>query len=294
MDPYIIFAVFIFAAAAGICLMPRRRSNTPRHIISVLNAAGFAYDKNRDCLYPPDDCPQKQAGGLRLCSENILPFNMVIDRETIMFPYSGRRWLIELRKGQYGISTGAEISVYSAPFSNKNTANSGGIFFKAADKTDQPVMSFSLLKNGRTILSGKARHWWLAAFKPGEFSEKESLIMRVKIKFTDKKMCAPFVKALAAAGYKRDEYSVRFGTVKIHYSKPHTPQPQFDARESAVQNLNKINCDIFLSVTGGYKHIPDKMKHLLQFMPHLYELSMKALYGPEFLKDAASRQASRK
>ena len=40
---------------------------------------------------------------------------MIIDCEPVRFYYGGKKWLIELWKGQYGMTTGCEIGVYTAP-----------------------------------------------------------------------------------------------------------------------------------------------------------------------------------
>lgn len=50
---------------------------------------------------------------------------MKIDCEPIYFQYDGRRWLIEFWKGQYGITTGAEVGVY---VTDKKDVDIPGIF----------------------------------------------------------------------------------------------------------------------------------------------------------------------
>ena len=293
MIPYIIIAVLaVILAAVGILNIRRilrfrpnpDKAEQQRLLNDDLKAAGFAYDMKCSCFYSLHDCWQRSAGYCRLYDEGSLLFNMAMDCEPITFVYKGKRWLIEFWKGQYGITTGAEIGVYNTDRDDIHSEKFTGTFYDAASDEEQLEMSFILKKNGRIILKRKDRHWWLTGFLLGEFSEKESLTMDAEIKFPDKQMLTAFTDALAAAGYKRDEYSAHFKTVKLHYAKPHTPQPlsQDGVQEDAVQLINKNNCTVFQIATDRYSCTLDKLEYLREFMPELYDFAMRSLYGREF------------
>ena len=78
-----------------------------------LAEAGFAYDRKEDIFYSLMDCWQREMGYCQLYDEGSSLFNMVMHCEPVRFSYAGKRWMIELWKGQYGITTGAEVGIYN-------------------------------------------------------------------------------------------------------------------------------------------------------------------------------------
>ena len=86
-------------------------------------------------------------------------FNMIFDCEPVTFSYAGKRWLIELWKGQYGITTGAEIGVYNTEREDIDTDKFKGTFYENITNDEMLKLSYILRKNGRAILRRKALHW---------------------------------------------------------------------------------------------------------------------------------------
>ena len=86
-----------------------------------LKDSGFAYHLMDDYFYSRMDCWQREVGYCRLYDEGAPFFNMIFDAEPITFSYGGKRWLIELWKGQYGITTGAEIGIYNTTLEDLDT-----------------------------------------------------------------------------------------------------------------------------------------------------------------------------
>lgn len=251
-----------------------------------LKAAGFAYDYKGDYFYALRDCWQRETGYCRLYDEGTPFFNMIIDCEPVTFSYGGKRWLIELWKGQYGITTGAEIGVYNTTREDIHSAKFTGPFYDAASDAEQLDIAFALLKNGRKILKRRARHWWLTAFKLGEFSETDTLTLHAKIKFPTTEMCRVFTDALIDTGYSRGEFSVKHRTVMIRFTTPHSPQPlsRKSVQSDAAQLLNRKNCEVYRLSTAKYTDSLDRLEYLKAFVPELYEFMLKSLYGKEFFK----------
>ena len=79
----------------------------------AIDICGYAYDPNQDIFYSKMDAWQRDFGYCRLYDETASPMGMVIDCEPIYFVYSGKRWLIEMWKGQYDLTTGGEVGVYT-------------------------------------------------------------------------------------------------------------------------------------------------------------------------------------
>jgi hypothetical protein len=46
-------------------------------------------------------------------------------------------------------------------------------------------MSYVLKKNGETLFTRQAKHWWLTGFRLGEFSEPYELTMEVSVTLKD-------------------------------------------------------------------------------------------------------------
>ena len=65
------------------------------------------YDSPWDIFYSNIDAWQKDFGYSQIMMK-LQRIGMIIDSEPIRFNYGGRKWLIELWKGQYGMTTGAE------------------------------------------------------------------------------------------------------------------------------------------------------------------------------------------
>lgn len=246
-----------------------------------LEETGFAYELRGDYFYSLMDCWQREVGYCRLYDEAAPLFNMIMDCEPVTFSYAGKRWLIELWKGQYGITTGGEIGIYHTDRMDINTGKFKGTFYENIQDQEMLKLSFVLRRNGKTILRRNAVHWWLTGFKLGLFSETDTLTMDAKITFPDVEMRNAFTDALKELGYSRKEFSVRRLTVCIHYTDPHSPQPesQNNASEALVQQTNKNNCKLYKFATGKYNDTLDKLEYVKAMMPELYTIFLKSLYA---------------
>lgn len=252
-----------------------------RQLNSDLDFSGFAYNLQGDYFYSLLNCWQREMGYCRLYDESAPFFNMIMDCEPVSFFYGGKRWLIELWKGQYGITTGAEIGVYNTTEGNVTIGRFEDTFYEKVSDTELLQMSFVLQKNGKVLLKRKGLHWWLTGFKLGEFSDPSDLIMDVQIIFPNYEMCAAFAGALRKLDYQRHEFFIRGNKVRIHYTKPHTPKSvsRNPINETIVQQENEKNCMLYNAITGKYSHTLDKIEYLKTAMPELYDIFIHSLYA---------------
>jgi len=289
--PAVIAAVFVIS---GIIVILRARHFRPTkdkakqlaQLNEDIKPAGFAYERKGDYFYSLHDCWQKDVGYCRLYDEGSPFFNMIMDCEPIPFVYGGKRWLIELWKGQYGITTGAEIGIYNTTRNDIKTEAFTGTFYDTAKENEQMHLSFTLYKNGKVLLKRSGLTWWLTAFRLGEFSKTDTLTMDAKIKFPNRAMCQTFTDALTKVGYLPHEFSVRYRTVTIYFDKPHTLQPvtQEGVQEDVVQKINENNCKLFSTVTAKYSDTLDKLEYVKSFVPELYETIFHSMYAKAFFK----------
>ena len=250
-------------------------------INEMLKPAGFAYDPKSDIFYSTMDCWQREMGYCKLFDEGSPFFNMVMDCEPVTFSYGGKRWLIELWKGQYGITTGAEIGIYNTSRDDIHTDKFTGTYYEPITDAERLPLSIVLRKNKKVVFRRKALHWWLTGFVLGEFSQPEELTMTAKLKFPNRELCNAFLGGLRGIGYTSKEYAVRFNTVTINYDKPHSPQPisQNLAKRAVVQQVNEANCRLFRYVTKDYPTTMDKLEYIQHAFPELFDLFLHSLYA---------------
>lgn len=249
----------------------------------LLKEAGFYYDRRTDVFSSLQDCWQREMGYCRLFDEGASSFNMVMDCEPIRFSHADKNWLIELWKGQYGITTGGEIGIYNAPL-EENEKDPNKIHYTSVPDDQLLPMRFTLRKNGRILFKRKGVHWWLTGFRLGEFSSPRMLTMDAAICFPHRAMRDAFLQGLRNMGYQKGEYALRKNTVIIHFTTPHSPQPvsRGSLQEAAVQKVNQANCELYAKVTGDYTDTMDKLEYLENLAPELFEFCMHSLYAKGF------------
>ena len=182
------------------------------------SAVGFDYNAEKDIFYSAKDAWQKNSGYCHLYDVSAPLFCTIIDTEPIKFYYNNKNWLISFWKGQYGMVTGAEIGIY---YTNHMMVDKNTVYMPAKEE-DMPKISFTLYRKGSEIAKATARHWWLAIFKLGLFSNPKDLVMDIELTFPSKKMLAAFITAFKKRGYKDKDYKIIADTFYFTYKKPHT------------------------------------------------------------------------
>lgn len=262
-----IAAIKAIAAGTGI-----RRWTDNDTLDKVLEDTGFTYDPEQDIFYSIINAWQQKFGYCQLYDEAAAPMGMIIDCEPIYFDYGGKKWLIELWKGQYGMTTGGEIGVFTTEGSDLNIPHVfNGTYYNNAAPEDQLQLSFSLKKNQKIIFARDDLQWWLTGFKLGEFSEPSELTMYADITLKDNLMCDAFVKGLKNAGYTDNELMIKGNTVSLKFHYAHTPQPitRTTPTDWIIQRKNERLCAEYRNITNEYDNMPDKIKAIHKQSPEL-------------------------
>ena len=235
-----------------------------------LYPSGFAYDPRSDIFYSLRDAWQRNYGYKKAYDELAPYFNMIFDSEPIKFWYRGRYWLIELWKGQYGLSTGAEVGIY---------VSDDGWNFKCISENEEILMGLTLLKDDTIIAQRYDRHWWLTTFVLGEYSRPEELTMIVELNLYDTEMCLAVVNALRNIGYNGENFIVYKNTIRIKYEKPYCVQSKSRRSLSARINSwkNKRNCRIYRRYTSRYFCTLDRIAYIRIRIPCIYKALLKVL-----------------
>lgn len=184
------------------------------------SAAGFAYNSKKDLFYSTKNAWQKSFGYGHIYDVAAPIFRMIIDTEPIKFYYNNKNWLITFWKGQYGITTGAEIGIYSTDSKkvDKHT------IYMPINSNEMLDMRFTLYKKNKKIIELSDRHWWLTAFKLGMFSNPRDLSMDIEIKFPNHEMLEAFLESFKKIGYRKKDFRVVNNTFYFLYKKPRTNQ----------------------------------------------------------------------
>lgn len=207
------------------------------------NALGFAYSEKKDVFYSTKNAWQKNFGYSHTY-DVIAPIGaMIIDTEPIRFYYDNKNWLITFWKGQYGMTTGAEIGIY---YTNDQVVNKNTLYMPVSDK-DMLDMSFSLYRKDKFITEVCAKHWWLAVFKLGMFSKPRKLVMDAKITFNSEEQLQAFLASFKKLRHKKKNYYVEGNTFCFHYKKPKTRKvwTRFFLLEIIMQYYNKRNVKLY-------------------------------------------------
>lgn len=207
------------------------------------NALGFSYSEDKDVFYSTKNAWQKNFGYSHTY-DVLAPFgSMIFDTEPIKFYYDNKNWLISFWKGQYGMTTGAEIGIY---YTNDKIVNKHTLYMPVKDK-DMLDMSLTLYKKKQFITTISAKHWWLAVFKLGMFSKPKDLIMDATITFNSEEQLNAFLTSFKKLKHKKKNYTVVDKTFIFHYKKPKTWKvwTRCFLIEAIMQHYNKRNVKLY-------------------------------------------------
>lgn len=238
-------------------------------INAFLEPFGFAFDLEQDIVVSRNDAWQREFGYRDLYDKKAPFLNMVIDCLPIIFEYDNKQYRIEFWKGQYGLTTGAEIGIYIKDENLKD-------YYRAARDEERLEMTFLLIKNCRLFTRRKVS-WWLTGFDVGVFSWPKDLKMKICVQFLNCEMRDAFVQALEQAGYARGLIEICESIVCFDFCFVNNYRPNFCYRiiKVIMQVFNGINCYIYMFFTRAFNRTIDKLTYLRYMVPVLYRLILR-------------------
>lgn len=264
----------ITAMRAILVLVENNRGMEEEPLEDMIEATGFSYDPKQDIFYSTLYPWQRKFGYCRLYDEAAAVWGMIVDCEPVYFEYNGKKWLIEFWKGQYDLSLGCEMGVYTTEGPSLEIPGVfNGTFFESGSDEDLLEMSLRLLKNNQVVFTREGEHWWLTGFKVGEFANPSELTMSVTITLKDIVMCSVFVRGLKRAGYSDKEITRNGRTVSFLFDKPKTSQPftRMKLTDWMIQKKNRHMCKKFKKLTGENTNMQEKIEIIKEKAPRLYE-----------------------
>lgn len=243
----------------------------PRNDLDVAFAeAGFDYDKKQNIFHSRMDAWQRDYGYSSFYDDVSAPLGMIFDCEPVRFEYQGKHWLIEIWKGQYGMTTGFEIGVYTLKAGSTGPAKDA--LYRCADDDDMLSMAFIAKKNNRVLFKRSGVSWWLTGFMLGEFSEPEELSMDLAITFKDRDMLLLFGNKLIELGYTADEIKVLENAAVFSFYKPRSVQPK--ARYGLIARFSQWRsmrlCQKYRKLTGNTPNVYEAAAILKRKAPALF------------------------
>lgn len=253
------------------CVCRRCCNEKIKDLNEALRPFGYIYDECHDYFISGRYAWQREMGYSGFYDESAPTLGMVFDCEPIPFEYEGRKWLIEFWKGQYGMSTGAEIGVYREK-GEINIPGFKGTFYESINDDDMLPMSFTLKRDGKILCERSGLSWWLAAFLLGEYSSPRRLSMEIRICFPNCAMQAAFLMGLKKRGYRGEEIYVCGLAVCINFDTPKFRQSRRKMKFFVwlAQLKNKNNCRIFRSLTRYFSTTIDKVDYIGCRYPKTY------------------------
>ncbi len=162
----------------------------PNTASKIMTIAGFDYDEEQGIFYSSMNPLQRQFGFNVLYDTAAPMVGMVYDTARIEFLYDNKEWMVQLWKGQYGITAGAEIGLYSRDPERV-------MQYDCADDEELIVMQYDFYNMGEKVFTrGPEKHWWLTGFKVFHVGIPIMITMDMTLKFTDNTMATQFLRAL--------------------------------------------------------------------------------------------------
>lgn len=160
--------------------------------VQILNACGFEYDEKQGIYYSSVN-PWQKGFGFNVIYDMSAPLaGMYYSTERVYFQYDNKDWMIQIWKGQYGMTAGAEIGIY-----NKTDKV---MQYDCVSEEEFLEMSFVLYNQGEKMFErGPEKHWWLTGFKIMNIGVPILLDMDMTIKFPTKSMADAFEAGLKKA-----------------------------------------------------------------------------------------------
>ena len=157
----------------------------------ILVTAGFDYDPIQDVYYTQLDSWQRNFG-FNSVYDTAAPFvGMVYSTTKIYFTYDNKDWMMEIWKGQYGITAGAEIGFYNKPTDRVMK------HYDCVTDEEMLTMSFDFYNMDELVFTrGPEKHWWLTGFKFLHVGIPQFIDLDMTIEFPNRKMANAFEKGL--------------------------------------------------------------------------------------------------
>ena len=162
---------------------------------SGLVGIGFNFNLKQMLVYATIDCWMRDFGFCLFYDNaaNSMPLLWNYITRRFKFEYNGLEWMIQIWKGNYLITNGAEVGVYN------RAPGSFGTYYDCA--TDEQLMEMTLqVYHGEELLVEQPAqmHWWINGFQMNKNRYlPETLTMKFSILMPDEEMLNAFTESIS-------------------------------------------------------------------------------------------------
>lgn len=229
---------------------------------------GLSLDSSQGILTTRTDPWQKKFGCGEFYDRGALAMQMVFDREPVYFNHRGKTWLVDLWKGQYGISTGAEAGIYHS-FSIVPPSLRQQTTFQVLGEEEMLPIGLRLTNSGTPLFTLEQTHWLLGGFVPGTCTLPEDLTLEVTLAFPEESVSLAFIQALMTLGYKKEDILTYDKTVQFSFTKPKsTPSITWDSwLQSYVLWKGELFCRLYTWITRPFSDTQDRLLYMYLLLP---------------------------
>ncbi len=173
---------------------------------------GFDFDIDQNVFYSSLD-PWQKGFGYNTFYDVFAPLGTIFFKtRSVYFNYNGLDWMVKLWKGQYGITSGAEVGIYTK---SPNVS----IHYNGASEENFVKMDLRVYKNDQLYFTRDPQmHWWLSGFVLGDVVTPDEINIETTITFKDRDMTDAFIAALNAQTDTKDvAYVVKDAGVNLQW-----------------------------------------------------------------------------
>ncbi len=169
--------------------------------------SGYNFNFYEMVVYTTVDCWMRNFGFCLMYDilANSMPISYSYITRRFKFEYDGLEWMVQIWKGNYFISNGGEVGIYS-----RDPAEARATFYNCATPEQELEMSLQIL-NGNKVLVNRPlqRHWWISGFHLGTMRYLPSVLtLKTTIVMPDEEMLEAFTAAIDANVMDDVTYSV--------------------------------------------------------------------------------------
>ena len=174
---------------------------------------GFNFNIAELTMYATVDCWMRNFGFCLFYDvvAGSMPWFFNYNTRRFKFEYGGLEWMIQMWKGNYVITNGGEVGLYS------RTPDKWGTYYDCA--TDEQMLEISMqICAGDKILVNKPlqKHWWVNGFNlSGRMYFPSTLTLKSSIVMPDEEMLAAFCESIDNHYRKDVTYTVDGLTVNL-------------------------------------------------------------------------------
>ena len=156
--------------------------------------SGYNFSVKEMIVYTTVDCWMRNFGFCLFydIAANTMPISYSYITRRFKFEYDGLEWMIQIWKGNYFISNGGEVGIYS------REPEKSGTFYNCATDDQMLDMSMQIYHKDKLLVNRELqKHWWISGFHIGTARYlPSSLTLKTSIVMPDEEMLNAFTESI--------------------------------------------------------------------------------------------------